>query len=232
MKRSEINALMRKAVSFFQAQKFALPPFVFWTPEDWKNKNDEEYEELKSNMLGWDITDFGSGDFHKIGLLLITLRNGSMTNPKYPKTYCEKLMMQEEGQRTPYHFHFYKTEDIINRGGATLVIKLYNSNPDGSFADTDVMVSSDGRNYGVPAGSEIRLAPGESVTLLQGQYHTFWAEDGMVMITEVSQVNDDRIDNRFYEDIGRFPAIEEDEEPLYLLATDYETFLRESNHHN
>jgi D-lyxose ketol-isomerase len=64
------------------------------------------------------------------------------------------------------------------------------------------------------------------VTLLQGQYHTFWAEGGMVMITEVSKVNDDRTDNRFYENIGRFPAIEEDEEPLYLLSMDYETFFK------
>jgi len=46
----------------------------------------------------------------------------------------------------------------------------------------------------------------------------------MVMITEVSKVNDDRVDNRFYEETGRFPAIEEDEKPLYLLSMDYDEF--------
>jgi D-lyxose ketol-isomerase len=34
-------------------------------------------------------------------------------------------------------------------------------------------------------------------------------------------VNDDRTDNRFYEPIGRFPEIEEDVPPLYLLTEDY-----------
>lgn len=38
---------------------------------------------------------------------------------------------------------------------------------------------------------------------------------------EVSKVNDDTNDNRFYEKIGRFPKIEEDEKPLYLLFSDY-----------
>ncbi|MDD3366556.1 MAG: D-lyxose/D-mannose family sugar isomerase, partial [Sphaerochaetaceae bacterium] len=34
-------------------------------------------------------------------------------------------------------------------------------------------------------------------------------------------VNDDNTDNRFFEDVGRFPAIEEDEAPLHLLVSDY-----------
>ena len=115
-------------------------------------------------------------------------------------------------------------EDIINRGGGNLICKLYNCTPDGNgFADTDVTVSSDGRNYTVPAGTEIRLTPGESITLLPGQFHSFWGEPGCgkVMLTEVSKVNDDNVDNHFYKPAGRFPAVEEDEKPLHLLATDY-----------
>jgi D-lyxose ketol-isomerase len=34
-------------------------------------------------------------------------------------------------------------------------------------------------------------------------------------------VNDDRTDNRFYESIGRFPQVIEDEPPLHLLTMDY-----------
>lgn len=41
------------------------------------------------------------------------------------------------------------------------------------------------------------------------------------MLTEVSKVNDDNVDNHFYKPAGRFPAVEEDEKPLHLLATDY-----------
>ena len=44
---------------------------------------------------------------------------------------------------------------------------------------------------------------------------------GSELIGEVSQCNDDKIDNRFYEDIGRFPKIEEDEEPYRLLCNEY-----------
>ena len=223
MKRSEINKLMKEALAFIDEMNFKLPPFALWTPEDWKTKG-SEYDEIRDNMLGWDITDFGSGDFHRVGLLLITLRNGNLTNPKYVKTYAEKLLIVEEEQITPYHFHPQKMEDIINRGGGNLICKLYNCTPDGSkFADTDVIVSSDGRNYAVSAGTEIRLTPGESITLLPGQYHSFWAEKGYgkVMLTEVSKVNDDTTDNRFYRETGRFPAIEEDEAPLHLLAVDY-----------
>lgn len=42
-------------------------------------------------MLGWDITDFGRGDFSTCGFGLITLRNGNQHNPKYKKVYAEKL---------------------------------------------------------------------------------------------------------------------------------------------
>jgi len=45
-----------------------------------------------------------------------------------------------------------------------------------------------------------------------------------VLVGEVSKVNDDNTDNRFYESVGRFSAIEEDEAPLYLLVNDYERY--------
>ena len=52
---------------------------------------------------------------------------------------------------------------------------------------------------------------------------TVWAEKGYgpCLIGEVSMVNDDTNDNRFYEPQGRFPTIEEDEPPLYLLCHEY-----------
>ena len=44
---------------------------------------------------------------------------------------------------------------------------------------------------------------------------------GKVLIGEVSKVNDDNCDNRFYEDMGRFPIIEEDKAPYRLLCNEY-----------
>ena len=71
------------------------------------------------------------------------------------------------------------------------------------------------------------LLPGESITLEQGMYHRFYGQPGKgkVLVGEVSSVNDDSADNCFFETIGRFPTIVEDEAPLYLLVNDYSTFL-------
>ena len=152
---------------------------------------------------------------------MFTVRNGNFNDPKYVKPYAEKLLIVEDGQITPYHFHWSKMEDIINRGGADLIVKVYNSTEDGRFAGTDVDIYMDGRHFTVAAGSTVRIKPGESITLQTGMYHSFWAEGGKVLLGEVSKVNDDRVDNRFYESTGRFPEIEEDEVPLYLLGNEY-----------
>ena len=222
MKRSEINEIMKRAVDFCDKMNFKLPPFVYWTPEDWKSKG-HDYDEVRDNMLGWDITDFGSGDYSKVGLLMITLRNGNFSDKKYVKPYAEKLLIVEEEQVTPYHFHWSKMEDIINRGGGNLMIKVYGSNENETRSDDPVMVSKDGRNYEVEAGTVIKVCPGESLSIPSSQYHKFWGEagTGTVLVGEVSKVNDDFVDNRFLEPTGRFPEIEEDEEPLYLLYNEY-----------
>lgn len=222
MNRSELNAIMREAVAFLDKHQFLLPPFAYWGRKEWESKG-AEYKEIVDCMLGWDITDFGSGNYPKIGLLMFTLRNGHYTKKEYIKPYAEKLLITGEDQVTPFHFHWKKMEDIINRGGGNLLVQVYNSTPSGEFADSQVAVSMDGRNYPVAAGSIIRVKPGESITLPSGQYHKFWGEEGkgMVLLGEVSKVNDDTIDNRFREVVGRFPKIEEDEEPLYLLGNEY-----------
>jgi len=227
MKRSEINSIIRDAMEFICEFKFALPTFAFWTPEDWETRG-AECDEIRDNMLGWDITDYGLGKFSKVGLVLLTIRNGNQNKPEYAKPYAEKLLISRENQVCPMHFHWNKMEDIINRGGGVLIMKLYNSTPDGNFADTDVTVVRDGVKITVPAGTELNLFPGESVTLVPNLYHAFWAKQGYgsVLIGEVSQCNDDNTDNRFYEPMGRFPVIEEDEAPFRLLCNEYPVFPR------
>ena len=224
MKRSEINQILENAKTFMEERKFFLPPWAYWSVSDWK-KNKDSASEVINNMLGWDITDFGSGDFYRRGLFLFTLRNGKFNVDKKP--YAEKIMIVEENQETPMHFHWAKMEDIINRGGGNLVIELYNSTSDESFADTPVRLKTDGVERTVAAGGKVVLTPGESICLEQGAYHRFYGETGKgkVLVGEVSMVNDDTSDNRFYEVIGRFPSIEEDVEPLHLLVSDYAKFI-------
>lgn len=227
MKRSEINAIMRDADAFIRAQRFYLPPFAYWTPEDWAAKG-EEVREIVDGQLGWDITDFGQGDYEKFGLFLFTLRNGHPRNlrTRQGKLYAEKIMIVDVGQMNPLHFHWNKVEDIINRGGGKLVVQLYNSTEDEGLADTDVAVSTDGVKRTVKAGGTVVLGPGESITLPTCCYHRFWVTESRVLIGEVSLVNDDHADNCFHEPVGRFPEVEEDEPPLYLLVNDYARYYR------
>lgn len=222
MKRSEINAALRRMEKLIGEYRFALPPFCSFTPEEWKEKG-HEYDEVRDNMLGWDITDYGLGDFDRIGFSLITLRNGNVRLAKYTKTYAEKLLFLKEGQMATMHFHWNKMEDIINRGGGNVLITVYNSTPDGEFADTDVTIHSDGREYTVPAGTQVMLKPGESITVYPYMYHDFHVQEGSgdVLLGEVSMCNDDENDNRFHEPMGRFPVIEEDEPPYRLLCNEY-----------
>jgi D-lyxose ketol-isomerase len=222
MKRSEINAIMREADAFIRSRGFYLPPFAYWTPEDWETRG-EEVREIVENGLGWDITDFGRGDYQRFGLFLFTLRNGNPKNweTMQGKLYAEKIMVVGVDQLTPMHFHWNKSEDIINRGGGKLAIQLYNATEDDGLADTDVAVSMDGVRRVVKAGETVVLGPGESITLPTRLYHKFWGIEGRVLIGEVSMVNDDNLDNRFHEPIGRFPDVEEDEPPMHLLINDY-----------
>ena len=224
MKRSEINKALREMEAMCREQRCYLPPFCSFTPEEWRTLG-REYDEVRDCMLGWDITDYGTGDFDRVGMSLITIRNGNRAMAdRYPKVYAEKLLYLKDSQYSPNHFHWFKTEDIINRGGGNVLIRVYNSLENEEIDRTsDVTVHTDGRAYTVPAGSLIRLTSGESIHIPRRLYHDFSVEEGTgaVLLGEVSQCNDDDTDNRFNPPVGRFPAIEEDEPPYRLLCNEY-----------
>jgi len=226
MTRSEINSYIKEAEAIFKESKFLLPTWAAWSIEDWK-ENKENCENILESSLGWDLTDFGLGNFEATGLLLFTIRNGNNIFDKKP--YAEKLMIVKEKQITPFHFHWSKTEDIINRGGGKLVVELYNSDTNEEFSNTPVVFLTDGMRREVEAGGRVILLPGESITLQTGIYHCFYAEEGSgtVLAGEVSMTNDDASDNRFHDAPGRFPEIIEDEEPYRLLVGDYINLIRD-----
>jgi len=226
MKRSEINIEIKKTMALFESINFKLPAFAFWTPKDWEKKGDE-VDEIVENSLGWDVTDYGLGNYNKVGLFLFTIRNGNYNKrEKYPKGYAEKIMVSKVGQVAPMHFHWKKREDIINRGGGILSIELYKADKNEQLGREDFSVSIDGVRHNLKAGDVVKLKPGESICLEPFIYHAFTAEESDVVIGEVSDVNDDENDNRFLEPIGRFPEIEEDEEPLYLLCNEYKKWKK------
>ena len=226
MRRSTINRIMADADEMIRRHGFVLPPFAYWTPDKFKARGDAA--RIVQGRMGWDITDYGQGRFDAMGLFLFTLRNGLLSDLQRGggMCYAEKLLISRQDQLSPMHTHVIKAEDIINRGGALLVVELYGSDDRGGFApDRGGRVLCDGiaREYG--PGEKLRLAPGESVTLMPGDWHAFWGEGGDVLIGEVSTVNDDLTDNVFREPIGRFAEIEEDEAPMHLLVSDYDHWL-------
>lgn len=225
MKRSEINQIICEAKDFLKEKQFFLPPWAHWGLDDWQHNKDKAAEVIE-NMLGWDITDFGSGDFPSRGLFLFTIRNGKYQADNKP--YAEKIMIVKENQETPMHYHWAKMEDIINRGGGNLVIELFKATADNQpDPDESVVVKVDGIRHEVEPGGHVVLTPGESICLEQGMYHRFYGEPGKgkVLVGEVSAVNDDTADNCFLEPVGRFPDIIEDEPPMHLLVSDYRKFL-------
>ena len=219
MKRSEINAIIRESIDFFRRENFHLPPFAWISPEEWKDKKAEHAEVVRCG-LGWDVTDFGLGKFFEVGLLLVTLRNGSVDGAREGgKNYCEKIIHLRKNQTCPMHYHKSKTEDIINRSGATLCFKLAMAD-NNELSSEPFYVSRDGRKARCLPGAALELSPGESLTLPSYLYHSFWAKGGDVLVGEVSRVNDDVSDNFFFEPVPRFSEIEEDESPLYLLVNE------------
>jgi D-lyxose ketol-isomerase len=223
MKRSEINQIIRNAEDFIDTQQFHLPAFARWTPIDWKSKG-KEIQEIKENKLGWDVTDFGLNDYPNKGVLLFTIRNGTLAQLARGtgKVYCEKVLVCEANQLVLHHYHKAKTEDIINRGGGRLEILLQQADSTGRLTDEDLNVSLDGVRTSLKADSVVILKPGESITLEPYQSHQFQALDSTVLLGEVSTVNDDANDNFFLEPVGRFPKIDEDEAPYRLLCTEYD----------
>lgn len=223
MKRSQINEIMAEADAFIRSFGFVLPPFAYWTPDEMR-ANAGIARAVIEGRMGWDITDFGQEDFDSFGLFLFTLRNGRLSDLQAGggMCYAEKLLISKQDQISPMHRHYLKAEDIINRGGAMMAIELNGSAPDGSLdPDAGGVVMCDGIERRFTAGEVILFAPGESVTLMPGDWHKFWGEGGDVLIGEVSTVNNDDTDNWYQQPIGRFAAIEEDVAPTHLLVSDY-----------
>ena len=151
---------------------------------------------------------------------MLTLKN----NHGYQVTLLETggaiqsiLMPDREGKLGDIVLGFDDPADYPGRGSIGAFVGRYaNRIGGGSFR-------LNGRTYQVKAGTQVKLTPGESISIQPLMYHDFEVEKGTgaVLLGEVSQVNDDNTDNRFNPPVGRFPEIEEDEAPYRLLCNEY-----------
>ena len=200
MDRSEINEIIVESDAFIRSFGYQLPPFAYWSPAVLQKRVQSDSAMIRDHALGWDITDYGKGSFCDLGLFLFTVRNGSRHNVERGKgmLYAEKIMISHKDQISPMHRHNFKTEDIINKGGSTLVLELFKASASGEIdQNSEVTVRTDGSERTLPPGAHLELNPGESVT-----------------------------DNIFRDPIGRFSNINENTEPNHLLVSDYDTWLK------
>ncbi len=225
MKRSEINAAIKWAEQLCKEHNITLPDFARYAPDE-SIFTDPKRENLRKTMLGWDVSDFGSGDFEKVGAVLFTVRNGSVSEPGVGTPYAEKYIFMKDGceQEIPLHYHVEKTEDIINRAGGIFCCQLAAQGDDGKPDMTKpVRVLRDGEYYDAAPGEIIEITTGNSITLLPGVYHRFFAKVGAgdLIIGEVSKINDDNTDNVFAVVRNRFCNVIEDEPKYRLLVNEY-----------
>jgi len=225
MKRSEINKAIRYAMKTLENNHIRLPAFAYWSMADWE-QNSSDIANIKAVGLGWDVTDFGTDDFNRVGSVLFTVRNGSLADKALGTPYAEKIILQrhETEQEIPFHFHRMKTEDIINRGGGILMLELFNSALDGGLdRESSISVKMDGIIRTLPAGAVVEIEKGCSITLHPGLHHRFWAKKGAgdLVVGEVSSINDDTTDNVFLNAPRRFSEIIEDESAVVPLCSEY-----------
>lgn len=226
MKRSEINKQIKWAMQACERLGFRLPSFAFWSNETWE-ANKDRTEHMVSVCQGWDVTDYNSGMFDQVGAVLFTLRNGNIYDPSKGTPYCEKIIAMKAGQMLPMHFHYSKTEDIINRCGGTLCVRVFNSKPESEGyeidPESDVHLRLDGLPVTIPAGGTVEIENGNSITLFPYIYHEFYAKEecGDLIVGEVSSINDDSKDNHFAKPCN-LPPIEEDEPAVYRLCNGYQ----------
>ena len=230
MKRSQINAAIEKAKNRLDEYRISLPPFGYWKLDDWK-KAAPECGMIFDGMLGWDVTDFGSDDFAHTGAVLFTVRNGDKNDPKLRRPYAEKYIILDDRteQEIPLHYHIDKTEDIINRAGGVLVIQMYHSTPDNKLdKEKPVSVRLDGILRTFAPGEDIEIMPGASITIEPYVFHRFIAKKdaGLLIVGEVSRVNDDNTDNVFLVPSERFIGLDEDEAIVHPLVNEVRELCR------
>ena len=222
MKRSFIEARIEKMLAACSVHGVRLPPFAVWSDAQYRDdRSAARY--IAERGLGWSIVEFRPGAFATDGLSVFTLRMGDwrrLGNGR-GRLYAEKALYAEDGQRTPCHYHIVKTEDIVNRGGARFVVEFVKVDRAGTPTKERFRVRKDVTVLDLGPGDQVRLEPGESLTLEPFVAHSFWAEGGAVLAGEVSLANDDRADNYFIPPLPPAARIEEDKPRRYVTVRDH-----------
>ncbi|MGA2792654.1 MAG: D-lyxose/D-mannose family sugar isomerase [Roseiarcus sp.] len=226
MRRSFIDRRIEAMLDLCDRHQVRLPPFALWGPAQYRAQP-ACAKRIRQAGLGWNVVEFKPGAFDAAGLSVFTARMGDRRGlaAGAGRLYAEKVMLAQDGQRTPHHFHVVKTEDIVNRGGARFVVELFKVDSTGARLDERLEVLKDVDMLDLAPGQRVSLEPGESLTLDPFVAHSFWAEGGAVLAGEVSLANDDATDNYFLPPLGPAAPIEEDAPMRYVTVRDHAKFV-------
>ena len=222
MKRSFIDSRIDTMLEMCEKHGVRLPPFALWNEAQYR-ADPAAAQRIAEGTLVWNIVEFKAGAFARDGLSVFTLRMGDwkQLGSGRGRLYGEKALLAENGQRTPHHYHIVKTEDIVNRGGARFVVELFKVDRTGAPTKERFRVLKDVKTLELGPGDQVRLEPGESLTLDPFVAHAFWAEGGAVVAGEISLANDDRSDNYFLPPPEAPAPVEEDKPRRYVTTRDH-----------
>lgn len=223
MKRSFVDARIDAMIAMCERHGARLPAFALWGDEDYR-ADPAAARRILQGGLGWNVVEFRPGAYLQEGLSVFTLRMGDwrQLSQGRGRLYAEKVLLAEDGQRTPHHYHIVKTEDIVNRGGARFVVELFKVDRAGAPLKERFRALKDVKMLDLEPGAKVVLEPGESLTLDPFVAHAFWSEGGATLAGEVSLANDDRADNLFLPPLAAPGPIEEDAPRKYVTVRDHE----------
>ncbi len=224
MKRSQINNLIDRALNSFTATTFICRHGRSGTPTNGKPWVKKQTKLESTVWDGWSAILAAMISTKKDFCYLSCAMGFCKTTVLKQRSSTLKMFVVQPEQVTPWHFHWMKTEDLINRGGGRLEVELaWAADDEKSFDEREVRVQVDGITKIIPSGGKLILEPGESVTLPPKLCHQFCGHKGdkTVLAGEISSLNDDTKDNCFMgKTVDRTPIIE-DEAPRYSLTGEY-----------
>ena len=219
MERSHINTLLADAEDFFAAAGVVLPPFAFWRPDEFARRVRAGHERLVISRMGWLVSDFGLDNFAAEGTVAFCAGAGDSGGAR---NYAERWFILREGQRIPERFHRRRTKDIVACGPGNLCLRLHRTTPDAAVDETaNLEAEVDGAARKLAPGARLVLRPGERALIEPMTFHECRAEQGDLIIREISTATDEMLDSFFLPHIGLAADIDEDEQPRRLLVSDY-----------
>ena len=227
MKRSRINEILREGDAFIRSFGYVMPPFAYWSPEELRARKPRASS--RRGSAGTSPTT-GKTSSTNSACSCSQSRNGRAEDLARGQgmLYAEKIMISRKNQLSPMHRHVVKAEDIINRGGGKLVLELFMPDAEGNIdhAGRGARCRADGVMRKLPRRRASEARAGRKRDASAGR--VAWILGRGRRCADRRSFDGQRRSDRQYlprPDRHASPQIEEDEAPLHLLVSDYDSWL-------